>query len=168
MLKKYFSLALLVLLARPAYPGQRQDFANQLVMLMNSVRGATGLPPLQVNVQLSQSAEEYAALMAARNWLCHIAPDGTDPQHRDILAGYQPVVWGEDLAAGPPTPETVFAAFMNSPPHRALILFPGFNEVGVGAVEAPGTPYGIYWAVEFGARFAQAPSQPACDNAVHQ
>src|SRR5215831_1994937 len=167
MKKKVFPLALL-LLAAPAHAGQRQDFANQLVVLMNSVRGATGLPQLQVTVQLTQSAQEFAALMAARNWLCHIAPDGSDPNVRDQRAGYLPVVFGEDLAAGPPTPETVFAAFMNSPPHRALILFPGFNEVGVGVVEQPGTPDGTYWAVEFGARFAQAQSQPACDNAVHQ
>src|SRR5215831_8033136 len=167
-MKKLSCLFMLVLLARPAFAGQRQDFANQLVVLMNSVRGATGLPQLQVNVQLTQSAQEFAALMAARNWLCHIAPDGSDPNVRDQRAGYLPVVFGEDLAAGPPTPELVFQAFMNSPPHRALILFPGFNEVGAAAVEAPGTPYGIYWAVEFGARFAQAPAAPACDNAVHQ
>jgi len=86
-MKKLSCWFMLILLAGPVRAGQRQDFANQLVVLMNSVRGATGLPQLQVNVQLTQSAQEYAALMAARNWLCHIAPDGSDP---NVIAGHDP------------------------------------------------------------------------------
>jgi uncharacterized protein YkwD len=151
-MKRIFALLLLLLLTAPASAQEPAGFADQLLTLINSVRGATGLPLLSANVPLRESAEAYSQVMAAHNWLQHTGPDGRSAAGRDEAAGYGvPSVWGEDLAAGCPTAQDCFAAFMNSAPHRALILFPGFSDIGIGVWDQPGTPYGIYWAVEFAA-----------------
>jgi uncharacterized protein YkwD len=155
---KALLLLSLLLLAAPARSDEPAGFADQLITLVNSVRGATGLPLLTSNPALHMSAEIYSQVMAARNWLSHTGPDGLSAAGRDQNAGYGvPSVWGEDLAAGCPTPEQVFAAFMNSPPHRALILFPGFADIGAGVWVQANTQYGIYWALEFATRGPTAP-----------
>jgi uncharacterized protein YkwD len=70
------------------------------------------------------------------------------------LATGQNIGWG---TGGDATPASMVAAWMASPPHRALILAPGFREVGVGvsptlpAVLGRDAPGGLY-AVEFAGR----------------
>ena len=39
---------------------------------------------------------------------------------------------GENIASGQKTPAEVVAAWMNSPGHRANILSPTYNQLGVG------------------------------------
>jgi uncharacterized protein YkwD len=151
------ALILALLLARPVSADEPPDFVNRFFQLVNSVRTATHLNALNPDPSLRQSAALYAVFMADRNWLSHVGPNGDTAADRDRQFGYNPVLWGEDLAAGCPSPENAFATFMNSPPHRALILFPGFTDIGIGVENRPGTPYGIYWAVEFGARGVTSP-----------
>src|SRR5207302_652516 len=91
--------------------------------------------------------------MANADFFAHDGPDGSTPQSRQQAAGYtNAVVWGENIAAGQPDPQAVMTAWMNSPGHRANILFRGFTEIGIGVYSAPGTRYGVYWTQEFGAR----------------
>jgi uncharacterized protein YkwD len=54
---------------------------------------------------------------------------------------------GENIAYGQRTPEEVMNAWMNSSGHRANILNPSYNQIGVGvAKSANGT---FYWTQEF-------------------
>ncbi len=51
---------------------------------------------------------------------------------------------GENIAMGQKTPEEVVNAWMNSEGHRANILNPNYNTIGVGYVSQ-----GNYWTQEF-------------------
>ena len=55
---------------------------------------------------------------------------------------------GENLAAGQKTAADVMKIWMESPPHREIILDSKWKEVGI-AVRAGGE-YSIYWVMEFG------------------
>jgi hypothetical protein len=43
-------------------------------------------------------------------------------------------------------------AWMNSSGHRANILHSGFKEIGIGVARVSGSPMGLYWVQDFGAR----------------
>jgi uncharacterized protein YkwD len=137
-------------------PAQAQDtaaWAQQVLTLVNQERANAGLNALRMSPELSLAAQRYSKYMADANFFAHEGPDGSTPGSRQQAAGYQgAVVWGENIAAGQPDPQSVMTAWMNSPGHRANILFRGFTEIGIGIYSAPGTRYGVYWTQEFGAR----------------
>ena len=125
-------------------------WVDQVLTLVNQERAAAGLNPLSLNSQLSAAAASYSQYMASADFFAHEGPDGSTPQSRQQAAGYtDAVVWGENIAAGQPDPQAVMTAWMNSPGHRANILFRGFTEIGIGVYQAPGTRYGVYWTQEF-------------------
>jgi uncharacterized protein YkwD len=66
-------------------------------------------------------------------------------------AGFVYSLAAENIAAGQSTAAAVMAAWMASPGHQANIVDCRFTEIGVGLVNRPGTPYGVYWTQEFGA-----------------
>jgi uncharacterized protein YkwD len=67
-----------------------------------------------------------------------------DPNSQAAIAAYVPnwQLWGENVGVGP-TPQSVEAALMASPPHRANILG-NFTHMGVGVVIANGH----FWVTE--------------------
>jgi uncharacterized protein YkwD len=95
-----------------------------------------------------------------------VRPSGTTPgaliasspygAHAVDLSAGQNIGWG---TGGDATPASMVAAWMASPPHRALILARAFRDVGVGvSTRIPGVlghgPWGAVYAVEFAARAA--------------
>jgi uncharacterized protein YkwD len=68
------------------------------------------------------------------------------------FTGYRSWSWGENIAAGYSTPESVVAGWMASSGHRANILNAGYRDLGVGIVQKSGSRYGYYWVQDFGAR----------------
>ncbi len=56
---------------------------------------------------------------------------------------------GENIAAGPDTPQDVVNAWMNSPSHRANILRAEFTAIGVGFTNDTTTIYDTYWTQIF-------------------
>jgi uncharacterized protein YkwD len=72
---------------------------------------------------------------------------------RAQAAGYDGwTALGEVLAAGPASPEQVVAGWLASPEHRARLLDPSFQEIGVGYYYRSDTAYGHWWVVDLGAR----------------
>jgi uncharacterized protein YkwD len=68
-------------------------------------------------------------------------------------ANAQGYVWqrlGENIAAGMPTAEEAFEAWMNSPDHRANILEPAFRQMGFTTYVDLESEYGVYWVQVFG------------------
>lgn len=127
---------------------------SRVIELVNVERASVGLAPLAPNDRLTEAAIGYANTMAAQNHFSHTGKDGSSVRSRAEAAGY--LTWtflGENLAAGQKTPERVVAAWMSSPGHRANILAADATEVGLGHVQASGSSYSDYWALEFGAQW---------------
>lgn len=106
-----------------------------LVDLANSGRAERALPPLRVSETLVRAAQLKADDMAAKGYFAHISPDGTTPWHWFAEAGYQFTYAGENLAINFDDSAAVYAAWMDSPGHRANILGPQYTEIGIATAE---------------------------------
>ena len=137
------------------------DLAARVVELTNAERQKSGLTALVPNDTLAQAAGEYSTVLATSGCFAHTCGPVPDFSARVANAGYSGyTALAENIAGGQRTPEAVVSAWMASPGHRANILNPAYNEIGVGS--ATGGQYGIYWTQEFGARKGVvAPAQPA-------
>jgi hypothetical protein len=114
---------------------------------VNAIRRANGLPELRTNYRLRRAARRHALDMVRRRYFAHVTPGGMSVEDRvrgaGFLRGARSWGIGEDLGwgTGPRgTPRAVVAAWMRSPPHRAVILNRRYREGGAGI--ARGTPTG--------------------------
>ncbi|MCH0560322.1 sigma-70 family RNA polymerase sigma factor [Streptomyces sp. MUM 16J] len=121
----------------------------QVVALVNKERATAGCGPVTENAQLEKAAQAHSDDMAARNFFDHTNPDGAGPGDRITAAGYHWSTYGENIARGQQTPQSVMDAWMNSPGHRANILNCAFKDIGVGVHKASGGPW---WTQDFGAK----------------
>lgn len=111
--------------------------------LVNLQRARHGLTPLTASGRLRAAAAAHSADMVARGFFDHVSPGGGTLTDRARRAGYPGRTLGEDIGWGTydlATPAAIVAAWMHSPPHRAIILNRRFREIGVGV--AIGTPDG--------------------------
>lgn len=102
----------------------------QVISLINQQRANAGLGQLASNSDLSDKSQTWSASMASRGVLVHSTPPGNK-------------LWGEIIASGYRTAESVVAGWMSSPGHRDRILDPQYTIVGSGYVNG-------YWTVQFG------------------
>jgi uncharacterized protein YkwD len=134
--------------------GRDRYFIDRVVELTNKERAKYGLQPVKLNLVLNEVALHHSQDMAMQDFFDHIALDGSEPWDRMTRAGYQYSVAAENIAAGFLTPETVVQAWMESPGHRANILAPDVEEIGVGYYYLPSdrgsVNYKHYWTQVFG------------------
>jgi uncharacterized protein YkwD len=134
--------------AAPA-PAPATGEGGQVVALVNAERAKAGCGPLKEDPQLRAAAQGHSDDMAKRDFFSHTNPDGADPGKRTTAAGYKWSTYGENIARGQQTPESVMDSWMKSPGHRANILNCSFKDIGVGIHEGPGGPW---WTQNFGAK----------------
>ncbi|WP_406458649.1 sigma-70 family RNA polymerase sigma factor [Streptomyces sp. NBC_00876] len=132
--------------AGPKAPASTTD---QVVALVNKERASAGCGPVAEDGQLTDAAQRHSDDMAARDFFEHTNPDGADPGRRVTDAGYRWSTYGENIARGQQTPESVMQSWMNSPGHRANILNCSFKDIGIGVHQGPGGPW---WTQDFGAK----------------
>lgn len=145
----------------PGAQAQAGDFIQRVLDLTNQQRAQAGLPPLTLDPALNSSALAHSQDMASHNFFSHTGSDGSSVDQRIRAAGYSPLwAWGENIAAGQPSPEEVVNAWMNSPSHRANILSPYYHEIGVAYVYAAGTTYLHYWTQDFASHGQAQPAPP--------
>jgi uncharacterized protein YkwD len=119
-----------------------------LLCLVNAERRRHGAGGLRSVAPLRRAAASHSADMAANNYFSHDAPDGRTATDRIRATGYlsdarswsvgETIAWGRARSG---TPAAVVRMFLNSPPHRAILLDPGFRDLGVGtALGAPAGP----------------------------
>ncbi|MEV0490890.1 CAP domain-containing protein [Streptomyces atratus] len=117
----------------------------RVLALVNSERGKVGCSPLAVNAKLTKAAQDHSKDMADHRNMSHTGSDGSSPGDRITRAGYSWSAYGENVAYGYSTPESVMAAWMTSPGHKRNILDCGYKEIGIGLAQP-----GSYWTQDFG------------------
>jgi uncharacterized protein YkwD len=124
-------------------------FEAQVIELINAERAKVGLPPLYTQSQLMAAARLHSADMGCNDFFGHTGSDGSSLADRLMRQGYSGYYFGENIAAGYSTPESVVNAWMNSSGHRANILNANYTDVGVGYVYWSGSTYKSYWTADF-------------------
>ena len=108
------------------------DFESEVIDLVNVERAAEGLAPLNYDARLAAAARDHSEDMGLQDYFSHTSLDGRTVSERIEDAGYSWNTYGENIAAGQPTPEDVIDSWMSSQGHRANILNPNFCDIGVG------------------------------------
>jgi uncharacterized protein YkwD len=117
-----------------ATPDQSPE--NALLAMSNGARKASGLAPLARSSTLDALAREHAQEMQKQGRIAHDAGTGS-PARRVEDAGIAAGAVGENVARGA-TIARVHRALWASPSHRGNLLFPHFDEIGIGVVPATG------------------------------
>jgi uncharacterized protein YkwD/PKD repeat protein len=129
-------------------PGSSQ--AEELLWYINEARRLHNLAPLVYNYELSIAAQMHTEDMVANPGIMHEGSDGSTPAERQQRFGYRGYYGGEAVAWGWESAVPVVEFWVNSPPHRILILDPNIREVGVGFFADGLAPNIWYWTAEFG------------------
>jgi uncharacterized protein YkwD len=145
--------------AAPA-PAAAGSIAADVLRLVNLVRSQMqrcgrslmpAVPSLRLNQLLSDAALLHAQDMLRFDYFDHTGHDGSSPAQRVAATGYRYRIVGENLAAGPQTPQEAVRGWMASPGHCQNIMDDRFTELGVAfAANRSGRPR-IVWAQEFAA-----------------
>lgn len=114
---------------------------GDVVAQTNQERAKSGLGQLTLNGQLSAAAQAKAQDMFAQQYWSHTSPSGTEPWDFIAGSGYTYRVAGENLARDFATTPEMVAAWMASPTHKANILHPRYQEIGIAVVN--GTLQGV-------------------------
>jgi hypothetical protein len=117
--------------------------ARATICLVNAERARHRLRRLRSNPALARIALGQSADMVHGNYFADHSLAGRTPLERIVPALLpahvattgQNIGWGSGADA---TPEAIVRAWMNSPPHRRIILTAAFREAGVGV--APSLP----------------------------
>lgn len=142
----------------PTTATERADAARATACLVNVERTSRSLPALRRDKDLAKAAREHAGDMVRRAYFAHTSPTGGDLGDRIRRAGYgrpgdgwragENIGWGTGVKA---TPNALVDAWLDSPPHRKIMLSRRFKELGVGvATGAPGrSETGATYAIDF-------------------
>jgi hypothetical protein len=137
-----FVMAMLMVILR-AIPVLAQESPEQQVFeLANADRAQQGMPLLKWDPALAQAASEHADMMAQQPALSHQYPGEPDLVARAGAAGAHFRSIAENVALAP-TPQALEKEWMNSAPHRANLLNPAMNVIGVGLVKRGGNYYAV-------------------------
>jgi hypothetical protein len=132
-----------------------------LACLIDTVRQERGRSALRHDDKLSEAARDHAADMVGRGYFSHVTPAGRDQTDRLRRVGWPPRAsgwWAGEILAlgsgGASTPRRLVSAWLNSPPHREILLSHKPTLIGLGVVRnTPGGTHpgdGITVAAELG------------------
>lgn len=114
----------------------------ELLARINEYRQRQGYFPLQESVELGCAARDHSTGMRDLGFFAHEDPFRCGPADRVLAANYGPyLVVGENIAMGTQTPAATLQAWIDSPPHHALLLDRRITEAGVGLAEGQGLRY---------------------------
>jgi hypothetical protein len=127
---------LLFLLLTPNLAAQKSAAEQQLFESANRERTSRGLPAVRWSEPLAQAARKHVLLMVRQNSISHQYPGEPTLVTRLAQEGARFSVAAENVAEGP-SAAVMHSGWMNSPPHRANLLDPDLDSVGI-AVAARG------------------------------
>jgi uncharacterized protein YkwD len=160
-------LAVVVLLGLPvasalacagagAQPGSvsKQAYSRAVECLINDQRAGAGLGALSHDRRLARAASRFSTAMVRERFFDHVSPEGSTLPARAKAAGYPGGTLGETIGWGAgelATPAAIVRAWMDSPPHHAVLMSGAFRRVGLGM--AMGSPEGLGGAATVTADF---------------
>ena len=108
---------------------------KSIVRALNRQRAAHGLARLRGSGNLARAANYHSGEMVAHDYFGHNSRDGSSFDRR-VRRFARHRALGETLAmlggCRPRSAGRVVRMWMNSPPHRAVVLSPGYRRVGIG------------------------------------
>ena len=133
---------------RPAYRISHKAARHATLCLINRERRSHHLRRLDSQRHQARAAADHNGRMVRRNCFSHQCPGERDLVGRVTSAGYLPcscswsvaenIAWG---AGAKSSPRQIVRMWMHSPPHRAAILDPRFDDIGVAVNDgSPGGP----------------------------
>jgi cell division septation protein DedD len=128
-------VAATIFLALPATPAGANDVPTWLGRV-NSFRQSQGLPPLQLDGQLSGLAQQQAGVMAANGALSHTP-------NLSVGVGANWTKLGENVGMGQNL-DIIMDAFLNSPPHRGNLTDGAYTHIGIGIVFTGNTQWVVH------------------------
>lgn len=119
------------------------ELEQQMLGLINEERTSQGLTPVELELRLNESSEDHSQWMLNEDQFSHTGVNGSSAGDRMRDAEFDfdgNWTWGENIAyqseRGAPglndDVENLHTALMNSPGHRANILNPDYEVVGLG------------------------------------
>jgi hypothetical protein len=127
-------------------------FERDVLDLVNQDRAGVGLGALAGDSRLHDAARAHSIDMATNNFFDHTGSDGSNAGQRAAAAGYTPTTWGENIAAGHLSAESVVAGWLDSPGHRDNMRNGAFTDAGIGYVEGgPNADFATYWTLALAA-----------------
>lgn len=106
-----------------------------LIDLTNQERQSLGLNSLSENPILNNAALQKAQDMLILDYFGHYSPEGKSPWYWFQRAGYRYQKAGENLAIGFLEAEEVFRAWNTSLTHKANIINPDYEDVGIAVLK---------------------------------
>jgi uncharacterized protein YkwD len=109
---------------------------SYVLQKVNEQRAAAGLGQVTLNAQVTEVARARSNDMASRNYFSHTTPEGTNFLVMLVDHSIQYKFAGEILARNnfpdDQAAEVAFNSYLNSPPHKAIIMDGRYSQVGVG------------------------------------
>jgi uncharacterized protein YkwD len=142
-------------------PAIDSDAEHEIFRLVNLERARAGLSSLRLDPSLEKAARQHSRVMSDARQLSH--EFGAEPpfSRRLALAGASFNMSGENVAFNQ-SAAGAHRGLMNSPPHRANILNPDFNAIGIGVVRDGDN----IWVTQDFAREFEKQSEQDARNAV--
>lgn len=135
--------------------------------LVNRDRAAQGVGALAGDGRLHDAAVAHSQDMAANNFFSHTGSGGTNAGDRIAAEDYAATAWGENIAAGYLTAESVVTAWLNSPGHRDNMRNGLFTDAGIGYIDAgANADFATYWTLDLAAGDGAPLSLPQMSGAV--
>ena len=131
-------------------PTSVPDLASAVEAEINRRRAEQGLPALTTDTRLRTIAREHDVTMDTLNCFSHQCPGEPSVWDRLARAGYPNYQGSETIARGYDTPVGLVNGWMNSAPHRAILLS-DMTHVGCDWLDASNGYYLGLWATcDFG------------------
>ncbi|MDY8109908.1 CAP domain-containing protein [Fulvimarina sp. 2208YS6-2-32] len=133
-------------------PGNLDALREEALAEVNSDRAEYGLPALELQEALNESAQIHAMDMVQNDYYAHVSPEGVGPQDRFLNAGGSLAKLVEENIARcsgcalPPDEKRVQSfesGWMNSPSHRSNILNDGLEGFGFGIAGKEGEIFAV-------------------------
>ncbi|MFA7689445.1 MAG: CAP domain-containing protein [Bacilli bacterium] len=118
--------------SEPSTPNDISALETEVIRLVNNERGKAGRPALAPNNELSRVARLKSEDFVKNNYFSNSSPTYGTPFDMLRSFGITFTAAGENIAKGQRTAQEVMNTWMNSSGHRANILNPTYNQIGVG------------------------------------